>query len=894
MTTFARAQFLYSTDGTDPATCAITPGAASSLLVAQCNERSGGTEANHAVTDSLGNTWTKVVGHNQAFGDSNARQSVSLWTCPAGNTTARTVSFDDGTANGKRLSVAEYTTDSTGTWEFQAEVSADTGTGSTPPIATGSTSSVAAGDLLVIAWAAWRTNAPQAYDVTIGTGFSAVGDTGAGTNGRQHATAWKKDTVGGTFSASVGWTGSGHEGSAGVLVMKLAPAGPGPIPVSTGPLTKTNDTYTGYRIGGFSATDDVAVTKWRIRIEGGSWTEFGIVTYIDVSGRTHGDIETVDVQAGDAAGNWSNTLTIEAHVGWRDESLHGLSFPANASGNSNISMLMGNPPPRGSCTILWWERVLSQSDYYGGMIFAPQTSTFDGGRYTTLFVGHGCSGAFDSTGQRTTGQSTPIYHEIAGLYDGGSSYDYIASPESIVGPGNQVAHLVPFGVWKRRAVEIEPMVIDDVAVYRHTDYVDLDDPSKTIVHDWPESRLDLQGNDPGLWYGTPPWITAANATENAHGQVSKIRGFGAPIGLANIQLESVATSDAAVTVAGAAALHYSNISPTVTDITDKSGNGNHFVWQGSFRPTNYTESIEVEVPAPLDLGAAAVAQASSTAALGLVKSLAASAGSSATGGATLLKGVALSAAGLAVVTAGASISHSVPLYASAAVVAMAGAQMVLAVTLSASGLGVAAASAGASLLKPLGASGIAQAGGSASLTTNASADLLASGAGVASGTATLSLLITLSGAAVAQAQAAAAVAMQKRLGADGAAQSDGSATLTTNSSTALAAVGAAQASSGASLWLDVPLTAAALSQALAGGSITLSVPLRASAAAQATALANLAGSVGLSAGAVALSDATASLQVMGPVIEFARGMVARNEPRDWTAKNERRSWKATA
>ncbi len=337
------------------------------------------------------------------------------------------------------------------------------------------------------------------------------------------------------------------------------------------------------------------------------------------------------------------------------------------------------------------------------------------------------------------------------------------------------------------------------------------------------------------------------------------------------------------------------------------------------------------------LGAAAAAQSSATAALNLAKALAAAAAGQATGaagmavlkplGATgtaaagavaglqvtsppvllaaggaaaaaataaLLKGVSLSAAGVAVVSAGASVSHTVPLHADAAAVAVAGAQMALAVTLSAVGVGAAAASAGVAVDKRLAAAGAAQAGAAATLVTNSSTDLVASGGAVAGGTAVLSLLVTLSGAAVAQAQAAAGMAVEKRLGAAGSAQASGSSTLATSSSTELAAHGGAQAAGGASLWLDIPLTAAALSQALAGASLTLSVPLNASAIAHASASARLEGLISLSAGGGAEAAAAASLQVMGPVFEIARGMVARNERRDWTAKNQPRSWRATS
>lgn len=876
MATFARAQFLASTDGIDPATRAITPTAASSLLVAECNERSGGTEANHVVTDSLGNTWTKQVGHNQAFGDPNARQSVSLWTCLAGNTTARTVSFDDGTANGKRLSVSEYTTDSTGTWGFEAEVSADSGTGSTSPIATGSTSSVAAGDLLVIAWAAWRTNAPQAYDVAFSTGYSTVGDTGAGTNGRQHATAWKKDTAGGTFSASVAWTGSGHEGAAGVLVMKLAPAGPGPDPVASGPLTKTNDTYTGYRIGGFSATDDVAVTKWRHRIEGGSWVEHGVVTYIDITGRTHGDTETVDVQAGDADGHWSNTLTIEAHVGWRDVSAHALHFAGNGLGNSNSRLNLAGDY-RTAFSAIWKSKRESQTNYYSECWLTQDLGpdSFDGGKYSIGFHPYPADGTFDANGQRLAYDANNHYFEIAGVWQGeGVSQDRIASPVSIVGSGNQVAFPVDKSdtAWYTNYVAIELIASGTVA--RAYYYPDLEgDATKVMMADM--AVADIQSPTNPVWqFGSPNWMPSGNTSnETPKGKSRYFKLFHNKLSLPDALAEAQSESDLPVSAGGIASVLFSNINPTVTDVTDKSGEGNDLSWGTTARPTNYSESVEVEVldVDPVELAAAGAAQASASAALGVAKALGATGAAQALGTAALLKGARLAAAGIANASGSASISHSVPLQASAAAVATAGAQLALAVSLSGAGLAQAAASAGIALGKPLAAGGAAQASGGASLSTTGDVELAAAGAARASASAVLSLSVSLSGAAVAQALGAAVLGVGKQLAAAGAAQASGGAALQVGNATDLAAAAVAGATGGAALHLEVPLSAAALADAVASSSLLLTVPLSAAAFASASSSAQFARDVQMSAQGVALATATASLMVTGPYARAPEG-----------------------
>jgi hypothetical protein len=230
MTVFARAQFLAGTDGTDPATRTITPSSATSLLVAVVSERSGVGSAPQTVSDdgATGGDWAKAIGHDQELSDSNARHSFSLQWKVAGSTDTITVSADDGTGNGKLVSVHEYTTDTAGTWSVAAAVGADTGTGSASPLAIGPTASVAAGDNLVLASINWRTAGDQAYPGTATNSFTGLTTTGAGSNGRQHGTAWKQDAGGGTFSTSIDWTGDGHESAGAIVVFALDGGDPPP------------------------------------------------------------------------------------------------------------------------------------------------------------------------------------------------------------------------------------------------------------------------------------------------------------------------------------------------------------------------------------------------------------------------------------------------------------------------------------------------------------------------------------------------------------------------------------------------------------------------------------------------------------------------------------------
>jgi hypothetical protein len=264
-----------------------------------------------------------------------------------------------------------------------------------------------------------------------------------------------------------------------------------------------------------------------------------------------------------------------------------IQFPTNGAGNTEIRMLMDPPPSRTSCTLVWHQQVFEQTDYYGGLLFAPQTSSFDGGRFTAMFVQYGATGAFNSAGQRTAGAPSPIYEEIAGLGNG-TSNDFIASPESIVGAGNQESYLVDFDVWVKKAVTIE--TIGGTTV-RHTFYVDLEDTSKTIIQEIPLSQIDLQGNDPGLYYGTPPWITGFNAGESAYGRARGFKFFSGVLDLEDILTEANTESNTPATSAGLSSVYYTNINPTSTDVADKSGEGNDFTWTTANRPTDYAFSL---------------------------------------------------------------------------------------------------------------------------------------------------------------------------------------------------------------------------------------------------------------------------------------------------------------
>lgn len=80
----------------------------------------------------------------------------------------------------------------------------------------------------------------------------------------------------------------------------VAPSKPGKPTFSAITLNSATATWT-------AATDNVGVTGYRYRLNGSSWKNVGNVLSVNLSGLTQGTNYTMNVQARDAAGNWSSS-----------------------------------------------------------------------------------------------------------------------------------------------------------------------------------------------------------------------------------------------------------------------------------------------------------------------------------------------------------------------------------------------------------------------------------------------------------------------------------------------------------------------------------------------------------------------------------------------------------
>jgi hypothetical protein len=236
--------------------------------------------------------------------------------------------------------------------------------------------------------------------------------------------------------------------------------------------------------------------------------------------------------------------------------------------NIRMRMALAAGLRTGGCTLIWREKRIAQTDYSGGDVFSDGTGSWDSGAWTALFVTHGCDGTYDSTGQRSTGASTPMYHEIAGLDSAayGSANDYIASNSSL---GTQVSYPAQYGVWVERAVTINP----NGSVLEHVNYVDFSDPTKVIKQNIATSDPVTPTNQ-YLDFGAPHWIT--NGSEDFSGEMTHRKVFSRALSESEIRQELDNFSDTPVV----SDCWYSNYSPTAADISDKkpSGTAHPYVW----------------------------------------------------------------------------------------------------------------------------------------------------------------------------------------------------------------------------------------------------------------------------------------------------------------------------
>lgn len=148
----------------------------------------------------------------------------------------------------------------------------------------------ATGDSLAYQWRLNGTNIGGANSATYNTGATTTADTGK------------------VYSVVVS-NGGGSVTSNNATLTVNAAADTTP-PTLTGTIEVANLTSTSYQITSPVATDNVAVTGYQYRINGGTYlTIAGGNRFITVTGRTPGATDAVDMRAFDAAGNFSTAIS---------------------------------------------------------------------------------------------------------------------------------------------------------------------------------------------------------------------------------------------------------------------------------------------------------------------------------------------------------------------------------------------------------------------------------------------------------------------------------------------------------------------------------------------------------------------------------------------------------
>ena len=240
MTTFTLAQAHATADANPSAATLGSAPTAGNLLVLMATERSGTGHAAYTFPDEA--NWTKVIGHDNDLTNPNTRCNLAVWIKKAGASEATSHSVDNGTANAIRTilmelqpsaAVATYTVPSGGT--SSQGTGADTAF--VPPLSTGSTSSLPAGDYLILTVGALRNG----FSITA-TAWSNTPDVedfegGATGNERVISYGFKDDAAGGAYSADFDWTSSSNdsEGIASIAVIEIDAGGGGggqPFPPS--------------------------------------------------------------------------------------------------------------------------------------------------------------------------------------------------------------------------------------------------------------------------------------------------------------------------------------------------------------------------------------------------------------------------------------------------------------------------------------------------------------------------------------------------------------------------------------------------------------------------------------------------------------------------------------
>ena len=272
----------------------------------------------------------------------------------------------------------------------------------------------------------------------------------------------------------------------------------------------------------------------------------------------------------------------------------GLIFPSNFASGSDIRIIFdgSNLLSRTSHTVIWQWNSLPGSDGYRAQTWhSHNTGSFAGDTYEFGAHPFPCDGNFDGNGQATGGtggSGSARYMEMAGL----NALDHIANPMASSFP---ISESSPNGgtiYTSARTVRVSG------ANLVHRVYPDvINSPSNYIEITIATADLTAAGSTPAFYFGASDWRSGlggggAGTNDETPGYMMRFfRLFSTALdasGTSDLVAEASVVNNDPATAAGASSIWYSNISPTPSDITDKSTAGHNPTWANANRPTLWT------------------------------------------------------------------------------------------------------------------------------------------------------------------------------------------------------------------------------------------------------------------------------------------------------------------
>ena len=250
---------------------------------------------------------------------------------------------------------------------------------------------------------------------------------------------------------------------------------------------------------------------------------------------------------------------------------------SNGTANSNVWLKWTSPPPRWPLTILYKYKPHQQTGYYATFWYTADNDAFSGASYYQGGLPYPPAGA----------GGTAHRWEVA--HDGTDTY---------------TTQEVVKGVWYPQGFVSE---LDGSSNIDYTYYWAIDSGvTSTWIQTAEGSAANLSscsctattwsGGTYDLSLGVSPWTANAGGDptandETLYGVIRDLQIFDTVLSASEIAQEMATESNAAVTSVGGRHLWYSNMNPTPSDVTDKSGSGNNPSWVNALRPAQWDSTF---------------------------------------------------------------------------------------------------------------------------------------------------------------------------------------------------------------------------------------------------------------------------------------------------------------